>query len=97
MALNMFFLPYFGSNSLEVNNRGFQQVPLPQPQESKTESAAPLAMTLLNPRQISDLLRWARCLSVLQSQSPSSKDLLGCGAKPAALSPGPSSVPGALR
>lgn len=40
MSLNIFFLPCLGSDSLEMNSRGFQQVPLPQPSESKTDSAA---------------------------------------------------------
>lgn len=93
MALNTFFLPSLGSNSLEMNNGGFQQVLPPQPWESKTDSASSLLLW-------SHLIRgsfpssWdeGTCPSVLRSQAPSSKDLLWREATPSALSPRPGSV-----
>lgn len=62
----MFFLPCLGSNSLEMSNRGFQQVPLPQFWESKTESAASLSYDPAQP-EAGLLLAKTRALAPLSS------------------------------
>lgn len=91
-GINMFFLPCLGSNSLERNNRGFQQVPLPQSQESRGDSAASLLLWSAQPE--ADLhLAEMRALAFLSSNLRHLHPKMSSDMKPSHL---PESQPGSM-